>query len=115
VSWQNLNRVFAACLLLVGGWTATTGPAAWGQEGLNRKAKSKVTPRYPELAQRMKIGGVVKVLITVAPNGSVKEARVVGGHPVLAAAAVDAARQWRFEAGPQDSTGIVEFRFDPDR
>jgi TonB family protein len=58
---------------------------------------------------------VVKILITVAPNGSVKDARLVGGHPVLANAALDAVKKWRFEAGPQESAGIVEFRFDPSR
>jgi outer membrane biosynthesis protein TonB len=39
----------------------------------------------------------------------------VGGHPVLANAALDAVRKWRFEAGAEESTGIVEFHFDPVR
>ena len=68
---------------------------------------------YPELARRMKIVGVVRVEITVSANGSVKSARLVGGHPVLANAALDAVKKWRFETGPQESMGIVEFHFDP--
>ena len=67
---------------------------------------------YPELAKRMSITGVVKVLVTVSTNGSVKDAKLVGGHPVLASAALDAVKKWRFEAAQQESTGIVEFRFD---
>lgn len=113
VSVRTLKRVFALGVLLIGGWEATSAPLAWGQEALTRKVKSKVTPTYPELAKRMNITGVVKVLITVSPTGSVKDAKVVGGHPVLASSALDAVRKWRFEAGPQESTGIVEFRFDP--
>jgi TonB family protein len=109
---QALNRVFAVGLLLMGGWIATSAPHAWGQE-IDRKPKSKVAPVYPELARRMNITGVVKVQITVAANGSVKDAKLVGGHPVLANAALDAVKKWRFEAAPQESTGIVEFRFDP--
>src|ERR1019366_4434787 len=113
VSMQALNRVFAVGLLLIGGWVATSAPLAWGQEAINRKGKSKVGPLYPDLARRMNITGVVKVLITVSANGSVKDAKLVGGHPVLANAALDAVKKWRFEASPQESTGIVEFRFDP--
>ena len=112
VSIQALNRVFAVGLLLIGGWIATSAPLAWGQE-IDRKTKTKVAPVYPELARRMNITGVVKVQITVAANGSVKNAKLVGGHPVLANAALDAVKKWRFETGPQESMGIVEFHFDP--
>ncbi len=110
--YQALNRLIAVGLLLIGGWAATGVPLACGQEEINRKAKFKVAPVYPELAKRMSITGVVKVLITVSANGSVKDAKLVGGHPVLASAALDAVKKWRFEAAPQESTGIVEFRFD---
>jgi TonB family protein len=114
VSIQALNRVFAVGLLLIGGWIATSAPSAWGQE-IDRKPKIKVAPVYPELAKRMNISGVVKVIITVSANGSVKDARLVGGHPVLASAAMDAVKKWRFEAGPGESTGVVEFRFNPNQ
>lgn len=82
-------------------------------EEINRRAKSKVQPFYPELAHKMNISGTVRIEVTVAPNGTVKEARVVGGHPVLANAALDAAKKWRFEPAPADSTGVIEFKFDP--
>jgi len=88
-------------------------PLALGQEEINRKAKIKVEPVCPELARRMKITGVVKVQITVAANGTVKDAKLIGGHPVLANAALDAVKKWRFEPGPEESTGVVQFRFDP--
>jgi TonB family protein len=113
VSMQALNRALAVGLLLLGGWIAISVPVAWGQEALTRKAKSKVAPSYPDLARRMNITGVVKVLVTVSANGSVKDAKLVGGHPVLANAALDAVKKWHFEAAPQETTGIVEFRFDP--
>ncbi len=112
MSIQALNRVFAVGLLLVGGWVATSAPLAWGQE-IDRKTKTKVTPLYPELARRLNITGVVKVQITVSTNGSIKNVKLVGGHPVLATAAMDAVKRWRFETGPQESTGMVEFHFDP--
>jgi len=78
-----------------------------------RRAKSKVAPVYPELARRMSLSGTVKVEVVVAPNGSVKDAKIVGGHPVLAGAALDAVRKWRFEPASGESTGIVDFKFEP--
>jgi len=113
VSVRVLNRVFAVGLMLVSGWAATQAPLSWGQEEITRKTKSKVAPVYPELARRMNITGVVRIQVTVAANGSVKDATLVGGHPVLANAALDAVKKWRYEAGPADTTGIVVFRFSP--
>ena len=116
MTFQTLNRAIAVGLLL-GTWAATSAPLAWGQETKapesNRKVKSKVSPVYPELAKRMNLTGVVKVRLTVAANGSVKDATLVGGHPVLAGAALDAAKKWHFEARPAESIEVVEFRFDP--
>jgi len=83
------------------------------QDEISRKVKSKVAPTYPELARRMAISGVVKVQVVVAPNGSVKSTKIVGGHPLLVNAAVDAVKKWRFDAASEESTGIVEFKFDP--
>lgn len=83
------------------------------QEEITRKVKTKVSPSYPELARRMSIAGVVKVQVVVAPNGSVKSTKVVGGHPLLVNAAVDAIKKWRFEAASEETTGVVEFKFDP--
>lgn len=113
MSVRKLQIACALALMLMVGWTATHPTLAWGQEELTRKVKSKVQPQYPELARRMNITGVVKVLITVTPTGSVKDAKLVGGHPVLANAALEAVKKWHFESAPQESTGIVEFRFDP--
>jgi TonB family protein len=80
---------------------------------LVRRAKSKVQPSYPDLARKMNIAGTVKVEVVVAPNGSVKGARVVGGHPVLATAALDAAKKWRFEPASVESSGVIDFKFEP--
>ncbi len=87
-----------------------------GQEGqgeIVRRAKSKVEPVYPPLARKMNLAGTVKVEIVVAPNGTVKDAKVVGGHPVLANAALEAVRKWRFEPASLETSGIVDFKFEP--
>lgn len=105
--------------LLIAGCAATSSPVAWGQtqepaqDQVARKLKSKVAPIYPELARRMNIVGVVKVQITVDKAGAIKNTKLVGGHPILAGAAMDAVKKWRYEAGSEDTTGVVEFHFDP--
>jgi TonB family protein len=61
----------------------------------------------------MHLSGTVKIQVVVAPNGMVKDAKVVGGHPVLAGAALDAVRKWRFEPAAVESSGVVDIKFEP--
>jgi TonB family protein len=90
-----------------------TTPSASAQGELSRKVKNKVAPTYPELARRMNISGTVKVLVVVAPNGELKDSKVVGGNPILVNAAMDALKKWKFEPAAEESTGTVEFKFQP--
>jgi len=108
------QRIAAVVLSLALG--ATVGPSHCSaqnaqSEEIVRRAKNKVQPNYPELAHKMNITGTVKIEVTVAPNGTVKEARIVGGHPLLAQSALDAAKRWRFEPAAAESTGIIDFKF----
>jgi protein TonB len=80
---------------------------------LTRKPKTKVQPVYPAVARRMNIAGTVKLTVVVAPNGTVKSSKPLGGHPLLVNAAMDAVKQWKFESAPTESSGIVEFKFQP--
>ncbi len=82
------------------------------QGDIVRRAKSKVQPAYPDLARKMNLTGTVKVAVVVAANGTVKDAKVVGGHPVLATAALDAVRKWRFEPASIETSGVVDFKFE---
>lgn len=82
-------------------------------EEITRRVKTKVQPLYPELARKMNLAGTVKVEVTVAPNGTVKEAHVAGGAPVLAGAALEAAKKWRFEPAATENSGIIDFKFEP--
>ena len=76
-----------------------------------RAAKQKISPAYPELAKKMNVVGVVKVELTVAPNGHVTSAKALGGHPLLIDASVNAAKQFKYEAGPDETKELVEFKF----
>lgn len=98
---------------LLAGFAVLHPASAVAQEELTRKVKYRVSPVYPDIARRMNISGVVKVAVVVAPNGNLRSTKVVGGHPLLVTAALEALRKWKFESAPEESSGVVEFKFQP--
>jgi protein TonB len=53
-------------------------------------------PVYPRLAEQMKVEGSVKLQVNIDKNGNIVGIQVLSGPPILAAAAQEAVRQWRF-------------------
>jgi len=90
------------------------GPALAGAQAGSRKLVLRTAPVYPELARSMALQGVVKVEAVVAPDGSVKDVAVKGGHPVLAQAAVNTVRRWKWEPTAHESREVVEVKFSPE-
>ncbi len=112
MSLRKTGALLAVLAITAGaGVAGLRGQDAQGE--ITRRAKSRVQPVYPDLARRMNLAGTVKVEVVVAANGTVKDAKVLGGHPVLAGAALDAVRKWRFEPAAGESTGVVEIKFEP--
>jgi TonB family protein len=87
-------------------------PASAQDDGVPRKIKSRVVPTYPDIARRMSITGKVKLSVVIAANGNVKEAKVIGGHPILVNAAMDAVKRWKYEPAGGESSGTVEITFE---
>lgn len=85
-------------------------PQSSSEEG-KRKVKARVAPVYPDLAKRMNVTGKVKIEVVITPDGRVKSTRAVGGHPLLVQACLDAVKEWKFIAAPEETTQIVEFDF----
>ena len=56
-----------------------------------------VTPQYPPEAGRARIEGAVVLFAVIGTDGSVKDVRVESGLPILAQAAMDAVKQWRYK------------------
>ena len=111
MSFGRAGALVAVVAMVVGSGSANLRGQDSGSE-IVRRAKTKVQAVYPDLARKMNITGTVRVQVVVAPNGTVKDAKVVGGHPVLAGAALDAVRKWRFEPASGESTGVVDFKFE---
>jgi len=84
-----------------------TSPAQTG----TRKAKSNPPPEYPELARKMKIEGMARVLLTVSSEGSVVKVKELGGNPVLVDALAQAAHKWKYEPAERESEIEVRYEF----
>jgi protein TonB len=61
------------------------------------KLLRKVIPVYPPLARSARISGVVRLIGTIAKDGTIQNLQLVSGHPMLAQAAMEAVRQWIYK------------------
>lgn len=55
-----------------------------------------VAPEYPPEAGRARIEGTVVLFAVIGKDGTVRDVRVENGLPVLAHAAIEAVKQWRY-------------------
>ena len=80
----------------------------------SRKVTAKTSPTYPEMAKKMHLHGKVKMEVVVSPRGSVTSATMVGGNPVFEKSAIDAVKQWKFEAADKETKTVVVLEFSGD-
>jgi protein TonB len=57
---------------------------------------SRVEPRYPPIAVKAHIEGDVVLAAIIGRDGRIENLHVIEGHPMLAQAALDAVKQWRY-------------------
>lgn len=69
----------------------------------------RVDPEYPPAARQDRVQGVILLDVVVGKDGSVTETRALNGPEVLARAAMDAVRWWKFEPYlVQNKPAVVE-------
>lgn len=56
----------------------------------------KIEPAYPKLALVARVTGVVLLKAVIDREGVITEIQVISGHPILAPAAIEAVKQWRY-------------------
>jgi TonB family protein len=76
----------------------------------------EVKPVYPPLAVNSRIEGLVRLAAVLNSDGSVRNLRLISGHPLLVPAAMDAVRQWRYKptlvsGHPVEVSTIIEVNF----
>src|SRR5215831_20288891 len=57
----------------------------------------KVNPTYPPLARQARIQGSVLLQAEISKDGSIENLRLISGHPMLAPAAIEAVKQWKYK------------------
>jgi protein TonB len=72
--------------------------SAWvAPEEAEGRLLTRIEPKFPAEALNAHRSGTVILEVQVAEDGSVSNVRTLSGDPLLASAATDAVRQWRYE------------------
>jgi len=114
-------RSYCALVLMLGSLIALAvldqlSAAQTYEPGINdRKVISRIDPEYPDALKRLYIGGVVRVEAMVAPNGTVKSIKLLGGSPILGQSTMKAVKRWKYAPANADEVLTVKIEFDPHR
>ena len=57
----------------------------------------KVPPSYPPLARQARIQGMVVLQAQISKEGNIQNLQLISGHPMLAPAAIEAVKQWKYK------------------
>ena len=97
----------ALCLALA---LAFLPAAVVPQENAPRVLK-KVIPAYPEILAKMGVSGTVRVKVTIAADGSVKDVEARGGNAIFIDSVAAAVRNWKFVPGERQRSAEVAVTF----
>jgi TonB family protein len=67
-----------------------------GQNVMSAQIVTKVAPVYPPLAKQARIQGAVVLKVRINKSGDVTDIQLYSGHPMLAPAAIEAVKQWKY-------------------
>ncbi|HTS04859.1 MAG TPA: TonB family protein [Candidatus Eisenbacteria bacterium] len=56
----------------------------------------RVQPSYPPLARQARIQGTVVLQAQISKTGDIENLQLISGHPMLAPAAIEAVKQWKY-------------------
>jgi len=87
---ESLHGIFADQTLL----PSLSPPLSQGVVPL--ALERQVMPSYPSNARMLRLEGKVLLRAVVSGEGKITQVKTVSGHPILAKAATDAVRQWRY-------------------
>ncbi len=88
----------------------TTGPASIDvRDPIAEQPVSQLLPRYPRAAEARQIEGRVRLTVTIMPDGSVRDVRVLNARPqgYFEAEAVRAVQQWRYKPSNVIRTNVI--------
>jgi TonB family protein len=86
-------------------------PMALSSQENEPKPLKKVIPLYPEVLKRMGISGTVRLKVTIATDGSVKEIEARGGSAIFTESVSKAVKQWRYPPSDKQRVADVSVEF----
>jgi TonB family protein len=89
--------------------------AAAEEKETERKLITRVEPEYPETLQRLYIGGVVRLELTITAKGNVENVTLMGGNPILGQSAMAAMKKCKYAPANSRTVTVVKIFFDPHR
>jgi TonB family protein len=92
---QNAHAVTPSGQLVAPGWSEA--PVALPETVSRTLLEHQVAPQYPDQALKMDVDGPVVLAASIGRDGAVRDLKLVSGYLVLAHAAVDAVKQWRYK------------------
>ena len=87
----------SACLIVMAGLTAMITIGGLSPAQAEARLLRRTEPIYPTEALAAHRSGNVVLEVQVAEDGSVSDIHTLNGDPLLAAAAADAIRNWRYQ------------------
>lgn len=92
-----MKRVYALSLLLfccLAAVAVHSDRVRLGESLMQTHLIRKVDPVYP--AETVRIAGTVVLQANISKAGDVESLKLISGHPILAPAAIDAVKQWKY-------------------
>lgn len=98
--------LFLCLTLLASAQEAPSKPTEVDPDAVQGLLIRKVAPVYPPLARAARVQGTVVLNVAVNKSGEVSDVKLFSGHPMLAPAAVEAVKQWRYRPYEKDGEPV---------
>src|ERR1700744_2319688 len=105
-----LTSLLRAALCLAATLTFLPAPSV-PQETQSTKVLKKVIPAYPEIIKKMSVSGTVRMQVTIAADGTVKDVEARGGNAIFIDSVAAAVRNWKFVPGQRQPPADISFSF----
>ena len=110
---MHVKRFLIIGLVAIATSAVITSSGLAAAQDSSRKTTKQEAPVYPEAARKMQLTGTVRLAALVAADGQVKSTEIIGGHPILVAAAKAAVMRWKYATAERESREMLVFNFLP--